>query len=118
MVNVNPTEKLEGMGLRTAAGHIHIGFKDELVEDPMEMGHFMTCLYIAKGFHDQPPMMYRAQSKEERDRLEYYGHTGSFRPKKYGVELRAPSNLWVRSEETQKEMFNQTRERFRDLVGI
>lgn len=117
-VNSNPTHKLEGNPLRTAAGHIHIGFRDELLEDPMEDSHFQMCLSIAQGFHDGNIPSYMPQTLDEEERLQYYGHNGSFRPKKYGVELRAPSNVWVRTEEAQRTIFRDTRGKFRELTGL
>jgi hypothetical protein len=117
-VNINPTEALEGDTLRTAAGHIHIGFRDELIDNPMEADHFEDCLYFAREFHKKGLSLYTPHTEEEQERLIYYGHSGSFRPKKYGVELRAPSNLWVGREETRRLIFNQTRNTFRELIGL
>lgn len=116
-VNINPTEKLVGSTLRTAAGHMHIGFCDPF-DGFMGTDHFNDCLYLAKGFYLGNVPWYKAATKKEAERLEYYGHNGSFRPKAYGIELRAPSNRWVRSEEGHKEIFNQTRNKFRELVGL
>jgi hypothetical protein len=117
-VNINPTEKLEGTPLRTAAGHIHIGFLDNLIDNPGDQSHFDDCLYFAKGFHSAGLRTYTPHSKDEYERLNYYGHNGSFRPKKYGVELRAPSNVWVKNEISQRLVFNETRTRFKELSGI
>jgi len=117
-VNPNPIDVLEGSTIRTAAGHMHIGFLDEPVDDPLDSSHFDDCLYFAKGFHNRGLSCFVAQTSDEFERLKYYGHSGSFRPKKYGVELRAPSNVWVQSEKTQRLIFNQTRNRFKELSGI
>jgi hypothetical protein len=117
-VNINPTEKLEFSTVRTAAGHIHIGFKDEYIENPMDADHFSDCLYIAKGFFHGHLSSYIPRTKEEEERMNYYGHNGSFRPKKYGIELRAPSNWYVGSEEGRKTIFNQTRNHFRSITGL
>lgn len=117
-INENPTMKLENNPIRTAAGHIHIGWLDELLNDPMEGDHFGTCLDIAQGFFKGHLSTFVPNTPEEEERMKYYGHSGSFRPKKYGIELRAPSNLWVRSEETQRLVFNQARSRFHELTGL
>jgi len=117
-INENPTMRLENSTIRTAAGHIHIGWLDELLEDPMQGDHFETCLDIANGFFHGHLSTFIPSTQEEEERMKYYGHNGSFRPKKYGIELRAPSNLWVRTEETQKLIFNQTRKKFHELTGL
>lgn len=115
--NPNPSMKLTDNPLRTAAGHIHIGFRDP-IEDPMEDSHFKVCLGIARGFFEGHLPSYIPNSSEEEERLMYYGYNGSFRPKKYGVELRGPSNVWVRTEESQRRIFRETRTKFRELTGL
>lgn len=117
-VNPNPSEKLENEPLRTAAGHIHIGWLDNLIEDVNDNAHFQLCLEVAQGFHSAGLSTYVPHTEEEYERLSYYGHSGAWRPKKYGVELRAPSNLWVRSEASRKLIFNETRKHFNELTGL
>ena len=111
-VNPNPTEFLEGKTIRTAAGHIHIGWGEDLEGD----GHFGNCLAVAQYFHKKG--VYNPVREDERARLKYYGANGAFRPKKYGVELRSPSNCWVETEATQRLMFQTTRETFREMTGM
>lgn len=117
-VNPNPSEKLEGQPLRTAAGHMHIGWLDELIENPNESDHFNLCLDIAKGFFHGHLSSFIPHTREEEERMSYYGHSGAWRPKRYGIELRAPSNIWVRSEGSRKLIFNQTRKHFNELTGL
>jgi hypothetical protein len=117
-MNENPTQKLENNPIRTAAGHIHIGWLDELLEDATIKDHFDMCTDIARGFYRSNLSSYIPHTKEEVERLNYYGHSGSFRPKKYGIELRSPSNIWVAHEESQKLIFDQTRKRFHELTGL
>jgi hypothetical protein len=111
-MNPNPGEILEGRPIRTAAGHIHIGWGEELDGD----GHFGNCLAVAQYFHQKG--VYAPVRADERARLKYYGNNGAFRPKKYGVELRSPSNCWVAEERTQRLMFQTTRETFREMTGM
>ena len=117
-INENPILKLENTPIRTAAGHIHIGFRDTLIEDPMDKDHFDTCLYLAQGFFNSHVPSYIPHLPEEEERMKYYGAWGSFRPKKYGVELRSPSNIWVAKEETQRKIYRETRNTFNDLTGL
>lgn len=115
-VNVNPTDLLEHSTLRTAAGHIHIGWTK--VSDPKDARHFADCRYIARKFFEAKPELYVPTSQEEKERLKYYGGRASWRPKTYGVELRSPSNMWVAHEETRRKMYNVTRTMFKKFTGM
>jgi hypothetical protein len=86
--------------LRTAGGHIHIGF-DESTEDLEE------CAAIARAFdlYVTAPIMLIEPDNERR---QLYGSAGSMRPKMYGVECRALSSYWQSSEKLMKFVFNQT----------
>lgn len=112
-INVNPSELIANEPIRTAAGHIHIGFTDK----PTSY-HLSDCTYIAKGFYESGISVMNPNTSEEKERLKYYGHSGSFRPKSYGIELRAPSNLWVKLDATRIEAFNQVRNTFKNLTGL
>jgi hypothetical protein len=116
-VNINPTEKLEAASIRTAAGHIHIGFVDK-PKDNISHDHFQDCLYIAKGFFESSLPSFVPRTKAEEERMNYYGHNGSFRPKPYGVELRAPSNWYVPSSQNRRTIYTETRNKFRELTGL
>jgi hypothetical protein len=115
-VNVNPTDLLEGSSLRTAAGHVHIGWTR--VSDPKDARHFADCRYIARKFFEAKPEFYVPTSKVEIERLKYYGGHASWRPKTYGVELRSPSNIWVASEDSRRKMYNVTRTLFKKFTGM
>lgn len=115
-INVNPIEALGEMPLRTAAGHIHIGWTEK--KDSQDVGHKADCKYIAHGFYSRYLNPFVASTKEEQERLRYYGHHGSYRCKPYGVELRSPSNLWVGSEQGRLSAFSATRNIFKTLTGF
>lgn len=91
--------------LRTAAGHIHIGFTEN--EDVKDPNHFADCCFLASHFsvYPQPRGGWHALSAAEQERLKYYGADGAFRPKPYGVELRQWSNVWVEKTQTRIEAF-------------
>lgn len=113
-VNPNPSEKLANVPLRTAAGHIHIGWEENVPKgDP---AHFADCLLVAKEFYNKG--VYNPQSQDEARRLQYYGGQGAWRPKSYGVELRSPSNVWVGTPQGRIDMFNKTRKAFRECTGL
>lgn len=101
--------------IRTAAGHLHIGWRKEgIVEDPT---HFEDCRMVAESFHKKGLKFFKPETPAEKVRLHYYGHSGAFRPKTYGVELRSPSNLWVKTKESRIEMFNIVNAHMKELVG-
>lgn len=114
--NGNPTRDVSSLlmnsTIRTAAGHIHIGWtEEESIEDPF---HFEDCRFIADGFYKRG--VYTPTTNEEYSRLNYYGNHGAFRAKTYGVELRSPSNLWLNSEQSIKTIFRKTKQIFNELV--
>lgn len=115
-VNVNPTELLADEPIRTAAGHIHIGFTE--VDSPTASYHMADCNYIANGFFRSHLSTFVPSTQDELERLKYYGHNGSWRPKKYGIELRAPSNRWVKTHESRQLAYNQVRSTFKTLTGL
>lgn len=112
--NPNPSEKLLNVPLRTAAGHIHLGWTEHEMATAPE--HFTDCTIIASHFHKKN--IFRPVLKDEFTRLEYYGMEGSFRPKSYGVELRSPSNIWVGSEVTRRETYRTVRKEFKEVTGL
>jgi hypothetical protein len=80
---------------RTAAGHIHIGWRDggEVDEE-----HIAVCEHLVKNldfFLGIPSVVY----DREKDRRILYGKAGAYRPKSYGVEYRVLSNFWLTSPE-------------------
>lgn len=94
---------------RTGSGHIHIGWGDKLIIDD---AHLNDCRMVARIFdtyfksHILPTGSYTA-------REDYYGRPTAHRPKPYGVELRVPSNHWLRYRDIQNSyawMFNSVKE--------
>lgn len=112
--NPNPSEKLLNEPIRTAAGHIHIGWTENEVATSPE--HFTDCTIVANHFHNRG--IFNPVLADERIRLKYYGMDGSFRPKSYGLELRSPSNVWVGSETTRREMYRMVRKEFKEVTGF
>lgn len=97
--------------LRTSSGHIHIGWtKDEDAFDEVE---FKKRFVLANRI---TPYLLKVAEKWETDaskeRRKYYGRDGAFRPKSYGVELRALDCLWLKSDETIRQVFRAAKEGF------
>lgn len=100
-------QQLITMPVRTAAGHVHIGWTKG--EDAMSPVHFEDCRFIAERFYrngEYNNNLGRYNTYDENERLNHYGSYGAFRPKSYGVELRSFSNLWVEKPETRLKMFD------------
>ena len=95
----NPAPKSEGVKLRTAGGHLHIGYADSTIKLNLEIIKILD-LYLTL-----PSLLL---DKDDR-RRQMYGKAGAFRHKDYGVELRTLSNFWVASQETVEWVFNNTK---------
>lgn len=101
---MNP--KPDGSGdMRTAAGHIHIGWTSD--EDPLSIKHFEMCkqLVIQLDHYLGLPSLVLDPDKRRRS---MYGKAGCFRPKSYGCEYRVLSNFWIKSPELMKWAFDNT----------
>lgn len=76
--------------LRSAGGHIHIGY-----ENP----EFVNNLKIVRAmdlFLGIPSILLDKDTR----RKQMYGKAGAYREKPYGVEYRVLSNFWIASQET------------------
>lgn len=100
---VNETPDGDSTTMRTAAGHVHIGWCDGV--DPNDSTHFEDCCIIAKNL-DYYLGLYSLQWDQDTQRRRLYGKAGSFRPKSYGIEYRPLSNVWLRTSTHQQWVFN------------
>ncbi len=78
--------------LRTAGGHVHIGWGSGFNCDSLE--HIGTCAEIVKQL-DYTIGLHSLEFDRDKERRELYGMAGSFRPKPYGVEYRVLSPMWL-----------------------
>ena len=78
--------------MRTAAGHIHIGWGEF---DPYDMKHFESCCAIARHLDYYLGVNSLLWDGND-ERRSLYGKAGAFRPKPYGIEYRVLSNAWLR----------------------
>lgn len=89
----SPSAKAESP-VRCFGGHIHVGWGKNLEGQV----HFEDCCNIIKELESRALIpYYDATYYENKKRRTIYGSIGSFRPKPYGVEWRAPSNDWLAS---------------------
>lgn len=94
-------------GVRTASGHLHVGFTTDA--NPWSDEHFERCASLVRQL--DAAVGYPAQffSPLNERRQKYYGNFGAFRPKTYGVEYRVLDNTWLRHSELTKWVYRQTR---------
>lgn len=106
--------------IRTSSGHIHVGWTNGA--DAFKPGEFAMRQEVARRL---TPHLLRVSAKWETERSAerriYYGKELSFRPKPYGVELRALDCLWLESEERMREVYRATvngfEEEFHELAA-
>ena len=90
--------------LRTASGHVHVGFGE--TDDPTSEEHMMKCITLVKvldAFLGMPSLFW----DHDNQRRLMYGKAGAFRPKPYGVEYRSLSNAWLKHPEYVGYVFDQ-----------
>lgn len=93
--------------MRTAAGHVHIGFTEGAdVKDPEHMTKCVTLVKHLDVFLGLPSLCW----DKDRQRRKMYGKAGCFRPKPYGVEYRTLSNAWLKSPELVGYIFDRVQQ--------
>ncbi len=94
----NPTPFCDNLQLRSAGGHIHVGYDKPNQINKMNLIRAMDVfLGVPSVKHDADVM-----------RRKLYGKPGAFRPKKYGAEYRTLSNFWIKTKEMQEWAYEQT----------
>lgn len=86
--DINSKPKADDPTLRSAGGHIHIGYENP-DQDTNEA--IIKAMDLFVGI---PSVIMEPENK----RKELYGKAGAFRPKGYGVEYRTVSNFYLHSE--------------------
>lgn len=92
--NPVPNDPDEFPKMRTASGHIHLGWTKD--QDPKDAMHFEDCRVVAKQLDYWVGLWTLLFDPDDR-RRKMYGRAGAFRPKPYGIEYRTPSNMWLKS---------------------
>lgn len=77
---------------RTGAGHIHIGWCEDVAIDDPE--HVQVCRIVVQQL-DYYLGVVSHQWDDDKDRRQLYGAKGAYRVKPYGVEYRPLSNAWL-----------------------
>lgn len=113
--SVNPPPKdTKNPRLRTASGHLHIGWTEG--EDGSDDEHLKNCRDLVKqmDYH----VGYQARHYDsDTTRRRLYGKAGAMRYKPYGVEYRVLSNFWVLSSSLQQIVWNWTCRALGDMAN-
>lgn len=100
--------------MRTASGHVHIGWTDDA--NPMDIEHFYKCCDLAKQLDyllGVPSLLF----DPDEQRRKMYGKAGCFRPKKYGMEYRTLSNFWLATPELTTWVYRNTVKGYQQMEG-
>lgn len=100
--NVNPAPRAANPGLRSAGGHVHIGFGDSVAvnEDNQRLLGVLCDYYLGL-----PSVILDGDDR----RRELYGKAGAIRMKDYGMEYRTLSNFWVHNSDNTLFVFDQAK---------
>jgi hypothetical protein len=90
--------------LRTASGHIHVGWCDD--GDLTDEQHLMNCRDLVKQF-DWFLGGWSVTVDADPTRRKLYGRAGACRYKTYGVEYRVLSNFWVNDRAKRLAVWNR-----------
>lgn len=108
----NPKPAAADAGLRTAGGHIHIGYAEHISKDQFSHSQAI-CGVMCDYFLGLPSLLL---DKDDR-RRELYGKAGSVRMKSYGIEYRTLSNFWVFSQMQRQFIWGQAHKAFEYTIG-
>lgn len=87
----------EASGLRTAGGHIHVGYFDPWEDGNQWMAQMLDIILgVPSVLVDKDKM-----------RRKLYGSAGSIRHKPYGVEYRSLSNFWLANDNLKGWVYDQ-----------
>jgi hypothetical protein len=106
--DVNPTpDTTEEPLLRTASGHLHIGWTEDMpVTDEI---HNLHCRDLIKQL-DWFLGAWSVRKDPDVTRRKLYGKAGAYRPKPYGAEYRVLSNFWLKDKATRLIVWNRMQE--------
>lgn len=90
--DVNPPPDVGDSRVRSAGGHIHIGWTEGAVLSDEK--HVQNCRDLVKQL-DWYVGAWGARVDTDPTRRKLYGRAGACRYKDYGVEYRVPSNFWA-----------------------
>lgn len=98
--------------LRTASGHIHVGWgTDYSLDDPL---HQQNCFDFVKQL-DWMLALWSLKMDPDVTRRQLYGKAGACRLKPYGVEYRVLSNFWITSRDRRLTVWNRVQTAIKNM---
>ncbi len=110
----NPSPDASLGTMRTASGHIHIGWVTG--RDPNDYDHFEDCRILVKQLDHWIGAVANIWDADQKRRT-LYGKAGAFRPKEYGVEYRVLSNRWLYNRNLTKYVFTTVQQCVTNLLN-
>ena len=110
--SVNPKPIPNVPELRTASGHIHIGWSEG--ESASDEDHVTNCRDLVKQL-DYYLGAWSVKFDPDAIRRSLYGQAGALRYKPYGVEYRVLSNFWVLDPSMRILVWNQMQRALNDM---
>ncbi|MGL5013606.1 MAG: putative amidoligase domain-containing protein [Bacteroidales bacterium] len=110
---INPKPEASDAGLRTAGGHIHLGY-DTILNGRMPLGESQKIAGVMCDYFLGLPSL--LMDKDDR-RRELYGKAGSIRFKPYGIEYRTLSNFWIADDEHRRWAWDQATKAIDNTFG-
>lgn len=97
--------------MRTAGGHVHIGFAEDLPDTEMVHDIRTKLVRLCDVYLGVPSVLL----DKDVERRTMYGKAGAYRKKHYGVEYRSLSNFWIRDADLSKWVYDQVELLFSQL---
>lgn len=107
-----PPHDPENPRMRTASGHIHIGWTSD--EDITEINHVTNCYDFVKQL-DWYLGAWSCRMDTDPRRRRLYGKAGACRIKPYGVEYRVLSNFWIANPSRRLATWNRLQRAVQDM---
>ena len=114
----NPSPKTTGEleRVRTASGHLHIGWTQD-VNLSKDIDHLNHCSDLVKQL-DWYLGYWSLLTDKDNTRRSLYGKAGACRYKNYGVEYRVLSNFWLSSKASRRAVWDRMNQAIWDMSSL
>ena len=109
---VNPPPHCDNERLRTASGHLHIGWTNDASMSDIQ--HIAACRDLVRQL-DYYLGAWSIQQDPDPTRRLLYGKAGAMRFKPYGVEYRVLSNFWLKDTYSRLNVWNRMQKGIWDM---